>query len=275
MHDLSEATDPLPKVWDPDIRIGDMLRGRRGLVVGIANANSIAFGCAAKLHAFGAELAITYLNEKAERFVRPLAEQIEARLILPLDVEQPGQLEAVFERIGTEWGRLDFVVHSIAFAPRQDLQGRLVDCSLAGFQQAMRVSCYSFIEMARLAEPLMTRGGVLLTMSYYGADKVVNHYNVMGPVKASLEAATRYLAAELGDKGIRVFAISPGPLKTRAASGIAAFDELVEAAVSRTPAHRLVDIAEVGRVAAFLVGAGASGMTGDTIYIDAGLHIMS
>ena len=251
-----------------------MLRGRRGLVVGIANEHSIAYGCAVKLHAFGAELAITYLNEKAEHYVRPLAEQLEAELILPLDVEQPGQLEGVFERIRAEWGRLDFVIHSIAFAPRQDLHGRVVDCSLAGFQQAMRVSCYSFIEMARLAEPLITPGGALLTMSYYGADKVVNNYNVMGPVKAALEATTRYLAAELGEKGIRVFAVSPGPLKTRAASGIAAFDELVEAAVSRAPAHRLVDIAEVGRVVAFLVGGSASGMTGDTIYIDAGLHIM-
>ncbi len=274
MDDIAESIDPLPKVWDPESRVGDMLRGRRGLVVGIANEHSIAYGCAVKLHAFGADLAITFLNEKSERYVRPLAEQLQAKLILPLDVEQPGQLEAVFERIRAEWGRLDFVIHSIAFAPRQDLHGRVVDCSLAGFQQAMRVSCYSFIEMARLAEPLITPGGALLTMSYYGADKVVNNYNVMGPVKAALEATTRYLAAELGEKGIRVFAVSPGPLKTRAASGIAAFDELVEAAVSRAPAHRLVDIAEVGRVVAFLVGGSASGMTGDTIYIDAGLHIM-
>jgi enoyl-[acyl-carrier protein] reductase I len=274
MHDTAQSIDPLPKVWDPESSVGDMLRGRRGLVVGIANEHSIAYGCAVKLHAFGAELAVTYLNEKAEHYVRPLAEQLQAELILPLDVEQPGQLEGVFERIRTEWGRLDFVIHSIAFAPRQDLHGRVVDCSLAGFQQAMRVSCYSFIEMARLAEPLMTPGGALLTMSYYGADKVVNNYNVMGPVKAALEATTRYLAAELGEKGIRVFAVSPGPLKTRAASGIAAFDELVEAAVSRAPAHRLVDIAEVGRVVAFRVGGSASGMTGDTIYIDAGLHIM-
>src|SRR5208283_2095184 len=273
MHDTAQSIDPLPKVWDPESRVGDMLRGRRGLVVGIANEHSIAYGCAVKLHAFGAELAVTYLNEKAEPYVRPLAEQLQAKLILPLDVEQPGHLEAVFERIRAEWGGLDFVIHSIAFAPRQDLHGRVVDCSLAGFQQAMRVSCYSFIEMARLAEPLMTPGGALLTMSYYGADKVVNNYNVMGPVKAALEATTRYLAAELGEKGIRVFAVSPGPLKTRAASGIAAFDELVEAAVSRAPAHRLVDIAEVGRVVAFLVGGSASGMTGDTIYIDAGLHI--
>lgn len=274
MHNIAQSIDPLPKVWDPESRIGDMLRERRGLVVGIANENSIAYGCAIKLHAFGADLAITFLNEKAERYVRPLAEQLEAELILPLDVEQPGQLEAVFERIRAEWGRLDFVIHSIAFAPRQDLHGRVMDCSLAGFQQAMRVSCYSFIEMARLAEPLMAPGGALLTMSYYGADKVVNNYNVMGPVKAALQATTRYLAAELGEKGIRVFAVSPGPLKTRAASGIAEFDELVEAAVARAPARRLVDIAEVGRVVAFLVGGAASGMTGDTIFIDAGLHNM-
>jgi enoyl-[acyl-carrier protein] reductase I len=252
-----------------------MLRGRRGLVVGIANEHSIAYGCAVKLRAFGAELAVTYLNERSERYVRPLAEQLQASLILPLDVEQPGQLEAVFDRIRAEWGGLDFVIHSIAFAPREDLHGRVVDCSLDGFQQAMRVSCYSFIEMARLAEPLMAPGGALLTMSYYGADKVVNNYNIMGPVKAALEASMRYLAAELGEKGIRVFAVSPGPLKTRAASGIAQFDELVEAAVSRAPAHRLVDIAEVGRVVSFLVGGAASGMTGDTIYVDAGLHIVA
>jgi enoyl-[acyl-carrier protein] reductase I len=269
------ATDPLVKVWDPGERIGDMLKGMRGLVVGVANQESIAFGCAAKLRAFGAELAITYLNEKAERFVRPLAEELDASLVLPLDVEQPGQLEAVFDRIAAHWGQLDFVIHSIAFAPRADLHGRVVDCSLAGFQQAMSVSCHSFIRMAKLAEPLMTQGGTLLTMSYHGADKVVNNYNMMGPVKAALEASVRYLAAELGDKGIRVFAVSPGPLRTRAASGIAAFDELINAATERSPRRRLVDIAEVGRVVSFLVGGAASGMTGDTIYVDAGLHIMA
>jgi enoyl-[acyl-carrier protein] reductase I len=267
--------DPLATVWDPDTRVRDMLRGLRGLVVGIANQDSIAYGCAVKLRAFGAELAVTYLNDKAEPHVRPLAEQLDASIIMKLDVEQPGELEAVFDRIDRVWGRLDFVVHSIAFAPRADLHGRVVDCSLAGFQQAMAVSCHSFIAMARLAEPLMTNGGTLLTMSYYGADKVVNNYNMMGPVKAALEASTRYLAAELGPKNIRVFAVSPGPLRTRASSGIAAFDELVEAAVERAPAHRLVDIAEVGRVVAFLAGGAASGMTGDTIYVDGGLHILA
>ncbi|WP_018408508.1 enoyl-ACP reductase FabI [Methylocystis rosea] len=272
MNDVALLSDPLPKVWNPESRIGDMLRGKRGLVVGVANENSIAFGCASKLRAFGAELAVTYANEKSERYVRPLAEQIQASLIMPLNVEHPGELKAAFDQIRTEWGRLDFVIHSIAFAPRDDLHGRVIDCSLQGFQQAMQISCYSFIEMARLAEPLMTEGGAILTMSYYGADKVVNHYNIMGPVKAALQATVRYLAAELGDKDIRVYAVSPGPLKTRAASGIAQFDELVDAAVARSPAHRLVDIAEVGRVVAFLVGGGASGMTGDTIYVDAGLH---
>jgi len=274
-RDAPDGPDRLPRVWDPQTRIGDMLRGRRGLVVGIANRDSIAFGCASKLRGFGAELAVTYLNDKAERFVRPLAEEIEAKLILPLDVEQPGQMEAVFDRIGAEWGKLDFVVHSIAFAPRADLHGRVVDCSQAGFLQAMAVSCYSFIALARLAEPLMSEGGALLTMSYYGADKVVNNYNMMGPVKAALEASVRYLAAEVGERGIRVFAVSPGPLKTRASSGIAAFDELIDDAVARSPSHRLVDIAEVGRVVAFLVGGSASGMTGDTIYVDAGLHIVA
>lgn len=265
--------DPLPRVWDPDSRVGDMLKGKRGLVVGVANADSIAYGCAVKLRAFGAELAVTWLNAKAEPHVRPLAEQLGASIAMPLDVEQPGQLEAVFARIAEVWGSIDFVIHSIAFAPRDDLHGRVVDCSAEGFAQAMRVSCWSFLRMAHLAEPLMKEGGVLVTMSYYGADKVVENYNLMGPVKAALEASVRYAASELGPKGIRVFAVSPGPLKTRAASGIAHFDELIEMAQSRAPQHRLVDIAEVGRVTAFLVGGASSGMTGDTIYVDAGLHI--
>ena len=270
--DEDKPLDPLPKVWDPNLRIGEMLLGKRGLVVGVANELSIAFGCASKLRAFGAEIGLTYGNEKAKRFVQPLAEQIQAQFLLPMNVENPEEVDAVFKRIRADWGRLDFVIHSVAFAPRDDLHGRVVDCSLEGFQQAMRISCYSFIDLARRAEPLMTEGGALLTMSYYGADKVVNHYNIMGPVKAALEASTRYLSAELGEKNIRVFAVSPGPLNTRAASGIDHFDELIETAVSRSPGRRLVDIAEVGRVVAFLVSGAASGMSGDTIYVDAGLH---
>jgi enoyl-[acyl-carrier protein] reductase I len=269
------SKDPLPKVWDENARIGEMLKGKRGLVVGVANGDSIAFGCAAKLRAFGAEIALTYLNDKARTYVEPLAQQIDADLLLPLDVTQPGQMEAVFDRIRRQWGSLDFVIHSIAFAPRADLHGRITDCSQAGFLQAMQVSVHSFIEMAQLAEPLLNPGGALVTMSYHGADKVVDHYNLMGPVKAALESTVRYLANELGEKDVRVYAVSPGPLLTRAASGIDHFDELIEMAKARSPGRRLVDIAEVGRVVAFLVGGAASGMTGDVIYVDAGLHHMA
>lgn len=269
------ARDPLPKIWDEDTRIGDMLKGKRGLVVGVANGDSIAFGCAAKLRAFGAEIALTYLNDKARPHVAPLAEALDARLLMPLDVSQPGQMQAVFEQLREAWGTLDFVIHSIAFAPREDLHGRVIDCSQAGFLQAMQVSCHSFIEMARHAEPLMNPGGALITMSYHGADKVVDHYNLMGPVKAALQSSVRYLASELAERQVRVFAVSPGPLRTRAASGIDHFDALIDMAVSRAPAHRLVDIAEVGRLVAFLVGGGASGMTGDTLYVDGGLHHMA
>lgn len=269
------SPDPLPKVWEEDTRVGEMLKGKRGLVLGVANADSIAFGCAAKCRAFGAEIALTYLNDKAKPFVEPLARQIHSSIFMPLDVQQPGQMAAVFDRIGRDWGQLDFVIHSIAFAPKADLHGRVVDCSREGFLQAMAVSCHSFIEVARLAEPLMKDGGCLVTMSYYGSDKVVGHYNLMGPVKAALEASVRYMANELGEHGIRVFAVSPGPLRTRAASGIAEFDDLIDLAVKRSPGRRLVDIAEVGRVVAFLVGGAASGMTGDVVYVDAGLHNMA
>jgi enoyl-[acyl-carrier protein] reductase I len=271
----SSSNDPLPKVWDENTRIGDMLKGKRGLVVGVANADSIAFGCAAKLHAFGADIALTYLNEKSKKFVEPLAQQIDCALLMPLDVAVPGQMKAVFDEIEAKWGQLDFVIHSIAFAPRDDLHGRIVDCTQTGFLQAMQVSVHSFIEMAHYAEPLMKQGGALITMSYHGADKVVGNYNLMGPVKAALQSSVRYMANELGSKNIRVFAVSPGPLKTRAASGIGHFDELIDMAVTRSPGRRLVDISEVGRVVAFLVGGAASGMTGDVIYVDAGLHIVA
>ena len=263
------SNDPLPKVWDENSRIGDMLKGKRGLVGGVANGDSIAFGCAAKLRAFGADIALSYLNLKAKTYVVPPARQIEAGAV------QPAQMEAVFDRTREEWGSLDFVIHSIAFAPRADLHGRITDCSQAGFLQAMQVSCHSFIEMAHHAEKLLNPGGALITMSYHGADKVVDHYNLMGPVKAALESSVRYLANELGERDIRVFAVSPGPLRTRAASGIDHYDELIDKAVPRSPGRRLVDIAEVGRVVAFLVSGATSGMTGDVIYVDAGLHIMA
>jgi enoyl-[acyl-carrier protein] reductase I len=250
------------------------LAGKKGLIVGIANEHSIAFGCAEVLRAAGAELAVTYLNAKAEPYVRPLAERLQCRIVAPCDVREPGQLEAVFARIRDEWGRLDFVLHSIAYAPKEDLHSRITDCSQAGFALAMDVSCHSFIRMARLAEPLMSQGGCLLTVTFYGSEKVVEEYNLMGPVKAALEASVRYMAAELGPRRIRVHAISPGPLKTRAASGIEGFDELLERARARTPEHRLVSIEDVGNLAAFLVSDAATALTGNIEYIDAGYHIL-
>ncbi|CUI65232.1 enoyl-[acyl-carrier-protein] reductase FabI [Achromobacter sp. K91] len=250
------------------------LAGKRGLVTGIANADSIAWGCAKAFRALGAELAVTYLNDKALRHVEPLARQVEAPLLLPLDLMREGQLEAVFDSVAAEWGQLDFVLHSIAFAPRDDLHGRVTDCSRVGFLQAMDVSCWSFIRMAKLAEPLMRNGGALFCMSYYGSQMVVEHYNMMGPVKAALESATRYLAAELGPQGIRVHAISPGPLKTRAASGIAEFDTLLDRAQSKAPARSLVSIDDVGEATAWLATDAARRMTGQTIYIDGGYHII-
>ena len=252
-----------------------MLNGKKGLIVGIANEHSIAYGCAKVLREAGAELAATYLNAKAEPYVRPLAEKLACPIIVPCDVRVPGELETVFARIGSEWGRLDFLLHSIAYAPKEDLHSRITDCSQAGFALAMDVSCHSFIRMARLAEPLMDRGGCLLTVTFYGSEKVVEEYNLMGPVKAALESSVRYMAAELGPKRIRVHALSPGPLKTRAASGIERFDELLERARSRTPERRLVSIEDVGKLAAFLISDDAASLTGNIEYIDAGYHIVS
>jgi len=259
-------------MFDPKAR---SLEGKRGLVVGIANDQSIAYGCAKAFKFIGAEdLAITYLNERAKPHVEPLAKALDAGIFLPLDVGVEGQMEAVFEQIRSRWGRLDFVLHSIAFARKEDLHGRLVDCSRDGFLEAMEVSCFSLIKMARLAEPLMTNGGALFTMSYYGAEKVIENYNVMGPVKAALEASTRYMAWELGPKGIRVHAISPGPLATRAASGIKHFDQLLDKAAGEAPARRLVTIEDVGIACASLATDAARLITGETIYIDGGLHIV-
>jgi enoyl-[acyl-carrier protein] reductase I len=251
-----------------------LLKGKKALVTGIANDQSIAWGCAKAFRAFGADVAVTYLNEKSKRYVEPLANEIKAPIVMPLDVQREGQLEAVFEKIRTTWGNLDLCLHSIAFAPKQDLQGRVVDCSRDGFLLAMEISCWSFIRMAKLAEPLMKQGGALFTMTYYGSQMVVEHYNIMGPVKAALESATRYLAAELGPRGIRVHAISPGPLKTRAASGITDFDELLQKAQGKAPSRSLVSIDDVGVAVAFLGMNGAKLITGETLYIDGGYHII-
>lgn len=252
-----------------------ILAGRRALVTGIANEHSIAYGCARAFHALGAELAITYLNERARPHVAPLAEALGASLVLPLDVAVPGQLEAVFDAMARQWGRFDILVHSIAFAPKEDLQGGLLDCSAEGFAKAMDISCHSFIRMARLAVPLMPEGGSLFAMSYLGANRVVPNYNVMGPVKAALEAACRYLAYELGPKRIRVHPVSPGPLPTRAASGIRDFDRLLNEAVERAPIGEPIDIMDVGFACAYLASSHARRLTGGTVYVDGGMNIVA
>lgn len=251
-----------------------VLDGQKALVVGIANDSSIAWGCAAAFRELGAEVAVTYLNEKARQYVEPLARQIDAPILLPLDVSVPGQLEAVFGEIEKQWGQLDILVHSIAWAPKDDLQGGLLNCSAEGFAKAMDVSTHSFIRMARLAAPLMKDGGSMFAMSYYGANKVVANYNLMGPVKAALEASCRYLAHELGPQRIRVHPISPGPLKTRASSGLKDFDVLLTQAAERAPLGELVDIMDVGFTCAFLATPYARRLSGETFYVDGGAHIM-
>ena len=251
-----------------------LLEGKRGLIVGIANEESIAWGCAKAFRALGAEVAITYLNEKAKKYVEPLARELEAPIVMPLDVSVPGQMETLFETIDKRWGKLDFVVHSIAFSPKDALQGRVVDVSRDGFLKTMDVSCWTFIRMAHLAEPLMKKGGTLFTMTYYGSQMVVKNYNIMGVAKAALECAVRYIAAELGPKGIRVHAISPGPLATRAASGIPEFDALLDKAKVKAPARSLVSIDDVGAAVAFLAHDAARLITGETLYIDGGYHII-
>jgi len=251
-----------------------LLEGKKGLIVGIANEQSIAWGCAKAFRALGADLAVTYLNDRAKKYVEPLARALEAPIFMPLDVQTSGQMEAVFECIHKSWGELDFVVHSIAFSPKDTLQGRVVDVPREGFLTTMEISCWSFMRMAHLAEPLMIKGGTLFTMTYYGSQMVVENYNVMGVAKAALESAVRYMAAELGPKGIRVHAISPGPLSTRAASGIPEFDELLEKARAKAPVRSLVSIEDVGAATAFLAHDAARLITGETLYVDGGYHII-
>lgn len=251
------------------------LNGKKGLVVGIANEHSIAYGCANIFRKAGAELAISYANAKAEPYVRPLAESFVSPIILPCDVQNNEQMLSLFEEIGKKWGRLDFLLHSIAFAPKDDLHGRVTDCSLQGFLQAMDISCHSFIRMAKLAEPLMHQGGCLLTVSYVGSHEVVKNYGMMGPVKAALESATIYLAAELGIKNIRVNAISAGAIKTRAGSGLSDFDSLLQSTEAKNPMRRMIDLDDVGNMAAFLVSDLAKNITGGVHMVDSGYDIIS
>jgi enoyl-[acyl-carrier protein] reductase I len=250
-----------------------MLDGMKALVIGVANDQSIAWGCAQAFHQAGAQVALTYLNERAKPYVAPLAESIGAPLLLPLDVVDDAQTDAVFEAVRAHWGRLDILLHSIAFCPKQDLHARVVDTSREGFAQAMDISVHSFIRMVRRAEPLMSGGGTCMTVTFFGSTRVVDQYNIMGPVKAALEAVTREMATELGAQGIRLHALSPGPLKTRAASGIDDFDTLMRVAAERAPTHQLATIEDVGAYATFLASPAARNVTGTIPMIDGGYHI--
>ena len=249
------------------------LAGRRALVVGVANEHSIAWGCAQALHRQGARVVLSCLNDKAAAVVAPLAHSLQAPL-LRCDVAQDGAIAQLVQAAASHLGGLDTVVHSIAWAPLAELQGRFVDVGADGFARAMRISCHSFVELARESEPHLRAagGGTLLTMSYLGAEGAVAHYGLMGPVKAALEASVRYLAAELGPAGIRVHAVSPGPVPTRAASGLQGFDELLAHAHTAAPLRREVTLDEIGALAAFLAGPGATGMSGQTLFVDGGLH---
>ncbi len=250
------------------------LKGKKGLIVGIANQQSIAYGCAQAFREQGAELAVTYLNEKAKSHVEPLAKELDASLFMPCDVSSDEQLDALFDAVESQWGELDFLVHSIAFAPLNDLHGRLVDSSREGFLLAMDISCHSLMRLAKRAEGLMKNGGSIFAMTYVGAEKVVKNYNLMGPVKAALECSVRYLAYELGPKGIRVHAISPGPISTRAASGLAGFEMLLDESAAHAPLKKELTVEDVGALTAFLATDAAAALTGDSMHVDCGYHII-
>lgn len=251
-----------------------LMAGKKILIVGIANDKSIAYGCAKKLKEHGAELAITYLNDKAERFVRPLADELDASIVMPLDVTVPGQMDAVFKEIDEQWGEFDGLIHSLAFCPIEDLHAPISECSREGFLQAMDVSCYSFIEMAAKAKQLMPEGGSLINFSYLGSALATGDYNIMGCAKASLEAATRYLARDLGPKHIRVNSISPGTIPTRAAGGIKDFETMLEYNRNKAVDHLLPTTEEVGGAALYYLSDLSRGVTGTIHYVDHGVCIV-
>jgi enoyl-[acyl-carrier protein] reductase I len=253
----------------------ELLKGKRGLIFGVANERSIAWAIAEALHAEGAELAFTYAGEVLQKRVRPLAEGIGAKIIVPCDVTRDDEIERVFQILRDEWGGLDILVHAIAYAAKEDLSRPYVETGRQGFQLAMDVSAYSLIALARAAAALMEgRGGSIVTMTYMGSEKVIPNYNVMGVAKAALEASVRYLAHDLGPRGIRVNAVSAGPIKTLAAAGIAGFREMLHYSSERAPLKRNIDAEEVGRAALFLLSDLGSAVTGEVLHVDAGYNIM-
>jgi enoyl-[acyl-carrier protein] reductase I len=250
------------------------LNGKKGLVLGIANERSIAWGVAKLARQLGADVVATCLNDKARKYVEPLTQPFGIDL-MNCNVEDEGALATLVAQATEKLGKLDFVIHSIAWAPLDDLRGRVVDSSSTGFARAMEVSCHSFATLAKLAAPQMREGGSMITMTYLGADEAVPHYGLMGPVKAALESLVRYMALELGPQKIRVHAVSPGPILTRAASGIDSFDELMRHSVEKAPLARLVTLDEIAQLCGFLCSDASSGMTGQTLYVDAGVHAVA
>ncbi|MEM6973958.1 MAG: enoyl-ACP reductase FabI [Pseudomonadota bacterium] len=251
-----------------------MMSGKRGLVLGVANDRSIAWAIAKMCADQGAELAFTFQGEALEKRVRPLAESVGASIVLPCDVTDTASIDAVFEAVRAEWGRLDFLVHAVAYADKNELKGRYVETSEENFTRSMLISCYSFTALAQRAEPLMTEGGSLLTLTYYGAERVMPHYNVMGVAKAALEASVRYLAADMGRNNIRVNALSAGPIKTLAASGIGDFRLILKWNELNAPMRRNVSQEDVGRAGFYLLSDLSSGVTGETHHVDCGYHVV-
>ena len=253
---------------------GKLMAGKRGVVFGVANNRSIAWGITKAVTDQGAEVALTYQGEAIKKRVEPLAQEIGSELVLPCDVTDEATVDAVFKALAESWGSIDFLVHAVAFSDKEELDGRYVDTSKDNFVQTLLVSCYSFTALAKKSEALMSNGGSLLTLTYYGAEKVMPHYNVMGVAKAALEASVRYLAADLGNGGIRVNAISAGPIKTLAASGIADFRYILKWNEYNSPLRRTVTIEDVGGSALYFLSDLASGVTGEVHHVDAGYHVV-
>lgn len=251
-----------------------LLSGKRGVIMGAANNRSIAWGIAKKAADEGAELAFTFQGDQLEKRVRPLAESIGSNIILPCDVTDASSIEAVFSELEKKWGKLDFLVHAIAYSDKDELNGRYVDTTADNFSRSMNISCYSFTAVAQRAEKMMASGGSMITLSYYGAEKVIPHYNVMGVAKAALEASVKYLAYDLGPKNIRVNSISAGPIKTLAASGIGDFRDILKWNELNSPMRRNVSIEEVGNAGVYFISDLSSGVTGENHHVDAGYHVM-
>jgi len=251
-----------------------LMAGKKGLIMGVANDRSLAWGIAQTAHQHGAELAFTYQGEALEKRVKPLAEGIGSDLVLPCDVTDDASIDAVFKTLEEKWGKLDFVLHAIAFSDKEELKGKYVDTSFDNFQRTMNISCFSFTAVAKRAAPLMKDGGSLLTLTYYGAERVMPHYNVMGVAKAALEASVRYLAMDLGDQNIRVNSLSAGPVKTLAASGIGDFRYILKWNQYNSPLRRNVTLEDVGGAGLYLLSPLSSGVTGETHHVDSGYHVV-